>query len=177
MGKVWDFLKNKGLDIGKAVADVATGGRASEAVDAVGSLLGIDVGTEDELLGALKSNPELVQKLKKQEAELKVRLHEIAMKDRKSARRREIKTGDSWTPRILAVIILLAFVATIVFLWQNAQSGIDPTVQSLFARTQGIIEGAVMTMLAYYFGSSQEADEGNRSMRETLGLGKSKEGS
>lgn len=170
MGKVWDFLKGKGLHIGKAVADVATGGRASEAVDAVGALLGIDVGTEDELLGALKSNPELIQKLKEQEADLKIRLHEIAMKDRQSARRREVKTGDSWTPRVIAAVVGTAFLATIVFMWVYAESGIDPTIKTLFARTQGQLEGVLTAIATYYFGSSADADDANRSLRQKLGF-------
>lgn len=150
MGKVWGFLKGAGI----AAADIVSGGRASEAVREVADLLGIEADSEDELLGALKARPDLVAQLKEQEAELTMRLHEIAAQDRQNARQREVQTGDVWTPRAIAAVIGVGFLATIVFMWVHANTGIDPTIETLFARTQGQLEGVLATIATYYFGSS-----------------------
>lgn len=78
-------------------------------------------------------------------------LERMAASDRASAREREVKTGDSWTPRLLAALVVVGWLTVQYFLLTNV---IDATMRELVARVLGTLDGALMLVLAYYFGSS-----------------------
>lgn len=87
-------------------------------------------------------------------------LEEIAFKDRDSARQREVKTGDSWTPRILAGFVVLAWTGINIYLVRHsmispgAGSQLDSNMEPMLMRILGTLDAALTFVLGYYFGSS-----------------------
>lgn len=82
---------------------------------------------------------------------LEVDLVRIAASDRDSARKRETTTGDSWTPRILAGVV----VATWGFIqWHILNHSIVDDMRELAMRVLGTLDAALLVVLYYYFGGS-----------------------
>lgn len=150
--------------VGKAAPILGTllGGPAGAAVGAlVASALGTG-GTPDEVAQALHTSPEAAVKLRQIEADRTVRLQELmtdqakaeiqaATADRASARDREAKTGDTFTPRALALLVTVGFFGVLGYLLaagKPAQGG-DALLVML-----GSLGAAWTAIVAYYFGSS-----------------------
>lgn len=88
-------------------------------------------------------------------------LEKIAAADRDSARNREIKTGDSWTPRLIAG----AFVGGWFFVqWFVLHHIVPAEMMPLVGRTLGTLDTVLGIIVGYYFGSSA----GSRSKDETI---------
>jgi hypothetical protein len=150
--------------VGKAAPILGTllGGPAGAAVGAiVASALG--TGNDPaEVERAIAADPAALVKLREIEATKQVRLQELltdqakaeiqtAAADRASAREREAKTGDTFTPRLLALLVTLGFFGVLSFLLANgkpAQGG-DALLVML-----GSLGAAWTAIVAYYFGSS-----------------------
>ena len=83
--------------------------------------------------------------------------HEAAMvqadiSDRGNAREREVKTGDAWTPRLLALVVVVAWC---LIQWKLMGGSIIPAeMRELAARVLGTLDAALMIVLYYYFGGS-----------------------
>lgn len=159
-----DILKTFGPLIGSVAPTIATalgGPVAGMAVKALsGALFGHDSATEEEIQAAL-ANPtaDQLSALKKIDADFKVQmksldidLERIAAADRDSARQMAIQTHD-WTPRILAVVVVIAWGIVQWFLLHNV---IDQSMRELVARVLGTLDGALMLVLSYYFGSAHK---------------------
>jgi hypothetical protein len=80
-----------------------------------------------------------------------ITLEELAPTDRASAREREVKSGDSWTPRILASLIVMAWFA---IQWHLLVHIIPQEMREIVMRTLGTLDMALGMVLGYYFGSS-----------------------
>jgi hypothetical protein len=163
-----DILKTFGPLIGSVAPTIATalgGPVAGMAVKALsGALFGHDGATEEEIKTAL-ANPTADQlaALKKIEADFKVQmksldidLERIAASDRDSARNYAILTHDL-TPRILAIIVVIAWGMVQWFLFHNI---IPAEMRELIARVLGTLDGALMLVLSYYFGSAHKHSDG-----------------
>ena len=137
-----DILKTFGPLIGSVAPTIATalgGPVAGMAVKALsGALFGHDSATEEEIQAAL-ANPtaDQLSALKKIDADFKVQmksldidLERIAAADRDSARQMAIQTHD-WTPRILAVVVVIAWGIVQWFLLHNV---IDQSMRCACAR-------------------------------------------
>lgn len=155
--KFWDtgfgkFLTKAGgvvpeiIDIGgKAVT-----GNFSGAIEEVGDLLK-KKSEEDERAKELLKEFEL-EKMKYQKD-----LYELEIKDRDSARNREIELSKSggvdWFMYVVGAVGLGAFVCSVIaVIW-------IPSVQEndLFVHLLGLIEGVVVgNIFAYYFGTSKQ---------------------
>ena len=159
-----DILKTFGPLIGSVAPTIATalgGPVAGMAVKALsGALFGHENGTEDEIQAAL-ANPtgDQLAALKKIDADFKVQmksldidLERIAASDRDSARKMAMETHD-WTPRVLAVVVVIAWGVVQWFLLHNV---IDATMRELVARVLGTLDGALVLVLSYYFGSAHK---------------------
>jgi len=159
-----DILKTFGPLIGSVAPTIATalgGPVAGMAVKALsGALFGHEDATADDIKTAL-ANPTADQlaALKKIDADFKVQmktldidLERIAASDRDSARNMAIMTHDL-TPRILALIVVAAWGIVQWFLLHNV---IDPSMRELVARVLGTLDGALMLVLSYYFGSAHK---------------------
>ena len=159
-----DILKTFGPLIGSIAPTIATalgGPVAGMAVKALsGALLGHEDGTEDDIKAAL-ANPTADQltALKKIDADFKLQmksldidLERIAASDRDSARNMAIMTHD-WTPRVLAVVVVVAWG---IVQWYLLHNVIDASMRELVARVLGTLDGALMLVLSYYFGSAHK---------------------
>jgi hypothetical protein len=162
-----DLLKTFGPLIGSVAPTIATalgGPVAGMAVKALsGALFGHDGATEEDIKTAL-ANPTADQlaALKKIDADFKVQmksldidLARIAASDRDSARNMAVMTHD-WTPRVLAVVIVMSWGIIQWFLLHNV---IEPSMRELIARVLGTLDGALMLVLSYYFGSAHKHSE------------------
>ena len=86
-------------------------------------------------------------------------LQQVAATDRADARNREIKTGDSRTPQILAALVLVGWLTVQGFLLTHV---IDASMRELIARVLGTLDSALTLVLSYYFGSSAGSAEKNQ---------------
>jgi hypothetical protein len=110
------------------------------AAAAVGKVLGVTApeATEDgistAIATAIQSNPEAAVQLKQAELQFQAQMQQmgfanveqlaaLTVQDRASARDMEIKTGDKWTPRVLAAVVTIGF---FLVLYAMLKSGIPP---------------------------------------------------
>lgn len=125
-------------------------------------LLGNPNASKEEVQAAVEGlKPEDMVKLKEIDLEFRksltdagIKLEEIAAADRDSARQREIKTGDNWTPRGLAILVVGGWMTVQWFLLNHV---IDDSMRELIARVLGTLDGALMLVLSYFFGSSSSS--------------------
>lgn len=143
--------------LGGPLAGIATKALADK-------LLGNPAATQEEVEAAVTGmKPADLVRLREIDAEFKksmveagIKLEAIASADRDSARQREIKTGDSWTPRGLAILVVVGWMAVQGFLLNHV---IDGTMRELIARVLGTLDGALMLVLSYFFGSSANSKQ------------------
>lgn len=149
--------------VGKAAPILGTllGGPAGGAVGGIiASALG--TGASPDAVAAAVQDPAALVKLRELETTKAVRFEELAAEqarlelttaaaDRASARDREAKTGDTFTPRALALLVTLGFFGVLGYLLVagKPQTGGDALLVML-----GALGGAWASVIAYYFGSS-----------------------
>lgn len=160
--------------VGKAAPILGTllGGPAGGAVGGlIASALG--TGNDPAEVSAALANPDAAIKLREIESRRQVELQSLAVEmakaelvastaDRASAREREAKTGDTFTPRSLALLVTLGFFGVLGYLLaagKPAQGG-DALLVML-----GSLGAAWTAIVAYYFGSSA----GSAAKTEILG--------
>lgn len=130
------------------------------AVSAISAaILGKPDGTPEEIDAAIAAGgPEVLLRVKEADhafeermTELGVDLERLAQTDRASARDREVRTGDSWTPRGLALLVTVGFFSVLGFLLVSGKpaAGGDALLVML-----GALGGAWASIISYYFGSS-----------------------
>jgi hypothetical protein len=90
----------------------------------------------------------------------------IAAGDRANARDREVKTGDKWTPRILAGVVLVLYVTIQLSLLRII---IDPSMREMVMRSMGTLDAAVGLVLGYYFGSSAGSAAKDETIKKQVG--------
>ena len=160
--------------VGKAAPILGTllGGPAGAAV---GGLIASALGTANDPadVAAAMQNPDAAIKLREVEARRQVDLQALAVDmakaeiataaaDRASARDREAKTGDTLTPRTLAMIVTVGFFG--VLAWLLAYGKPDTGGDALLVML-GALGGAWAAIISYYFGSSA----GSAAKTEILG--------
>jgi hypothetical protein len=122
-------------------------------------LLGKPDGTETEIAQAIgNGGHEVLAKLKEAELafttrmrELDIDVEKIHQADRAAAREREAKTGDTFTPRALALFVTSGFFGVLGYLLIEGkpETGGDALLVML-----GALGGAWASIISYYFGSS-----------------------
>ena len=123
------------------------------------ALLGRPDGSEADLAQAVTlGGADALGKLKAAEQAFQVRMREldidlerIHQADRDGARNREAASGDTWTPRLLAIGITVGFFG--VLSWLLAQGKPEAGGDALLVML-GALGGAWASVVAYYFGSS-----------------------
>lgn len=136
---------------------------------ALAKALGVDeakAGDAEALAAAVQgANPDQLLKLKQADQEFALQmqklgyenlqaLEKIAADDRSNARDREVKTRD-WMPKVLAGTVVLGWLVVQGFLmrWE-----VPAGTREMVLRMLGTLDGAVMLVLGYYFGSSAGSD-------------------
>lgn len=159
--------------VAPAIATALGGPLAGLGVSAIGKALGLGDGTseEDVAQAVLKATPEQLVAVKRAELEftakmkeLDVDLERIAMTDRASARKREVATGDSWTPRVLAVLVIALFGFCVWWAFTGDVAAMDAAQIGIIGGVIGYASAKADTVVGYYFGSSSGADANARRM-------------
>ena len=128
-----------------------------------GQLLGKESATEDEVAQAITSaDPQTLIRLKEIEHEFKkfianagVDLERIAAEDRNSARNREVQAHDSWTPRVLATVVVGGFLWSVYAVLSGYVKQLqDPMMATLVGTMIGYVSAKADQIISYYFGSS-----------------------
>lgn len=154
-----DWLKS----IAPTLATALGGPLAGLAVGVLGKAMGWEDATQEKVKDLLQSGQlsseqiaaiKLAElELKKQEGELGFRFAELEIRDRDSARSREVAVKDN-VNRNLAYIVVGAFLAVI-----GATLLGYAKVESVLAGTLiGYLSAKAEQVLAYYFGSSKSSD-------------------
>jgi hypothetical protein len=148
-----DWLKT----IAPTIATALGGPLAGMAIEAVSAAIGIDSKDVKDTLAEGKLNADQIASIKTAEIALKSRAQELgldfaklATEDRKSARDMQVATR-SLVPPLLAVLVTVAWGLVQYFLLTHV---IESSMRELIARVLGTLDGALMLVLSFYFGSS-----------------------
>lgn len=148
-----DWLKS----LAPTLATAFGGPLAGMAVEACSKALGIEPSEVQNVISSGKMTAEQIASLQQAELALKARSQEmgldfekLAVADRASARQMQIST-NSFVPPTLSIMIVVAWSAVQYFLLTHV---IDPSMRELIARVLGTLDGALMLVLSFYFGSS-----------------------
>lgn len=170
----WTTFRDSTIGLLGAVAPTLAktlgGPLAGAAVGALSkALLGKPDGTASEIDAALSAaSPEVIAAVRKADQDFEaemgrqgIDLAKINAGDRDSARSREVATHDSWTPRILAAIVVGAVLTGEGYAMTHA---IPAGAEMLVGRVLGTLDAALMCVLYYYFGSSAGSAQKNQIM-------------
>ena len=140
--------KLKNSKLGKLLAE-----KAPKVLDIVGDLLP-DKGVMGVVKNLIDSDPDLTPEEKAQLHQQTVELYNLEVQDRDSARKREVDIlkvgGVDWMMSVTGIIGLSSFVfliISIVFVTVPEHNS------ELMIHTTGIVEGIVLSIVGYYFGS------------------------
>jgi hypothetical protein len=156
-----DLSKIGGLlaQVAPTVATALGGPLAGLAVKTLSeAMFGHQDANESDVSAALMSaTPDQLQKLKEIDASFKARMKEldidlvkIAANDRASARNMAINT-QSFTPSVMSYVIVCCWAVIQYFLFTHV---IEASMRELIARVLGTLDGALMLVLSFWFGSS-----------------------
>lgn len=155
-----DWLKT----IAPTIATAMGGPLAGMAVDAIGSALGMKDATKEQVKDLLASGTltsDQMASIKQADATLKVRMKELEIDmekvhagDRNSAREMAARTGDVWTPRIMALVVFIVWGAVNYKLFNGTING---DMRELVARALGTLDAVLMAVIYYYYGSSSSS--------------------
>lgn len=158
MSKLSDVLKKIVGHVAPFAPVVATalgGPGAGAAVKLLSrKLLGKDNGTESEVEAALaNATPEQLLALKQADYDFELEQERIHQADRDSARDREKATGDVWTPRVLAGVVMVGFFAAVGYVF-SGKVGLTGEQGMLVGTLVGYVSAKADQVISYYFGSS-----------------------
>jgi len=148
-----DWLKS----IAPTIATAMGGPLAGMAVEAISKAIGVDPSEVQNTINSGKLSADQIAQIQTAELALKARAQEmgldfekLAVADRASARQMQMTTG-SFVPPLLSVLVVVAWTTIQYFLLTHV---IDPSMRELVARVLGTLDGALMLVLSFYFGSS-----------------------
>jgi hypothetical protein len=152
-----DWLKSLAPLLGTALGGPLGGAAASFLADKLG-IPDKTVAAVTELLSSGQMTPEQISNIKTAELEFqkfleanKIKVQELENADRAGAREREAKTGDSFTPRLLAIVVTLGFFGVLSYLMV---AGKPPEGGDAMMVMLGALGGSWTAIVSYYFGSS-----------------------
>ena len=133
------------------------GGTAAQAISAV---LGCKSDPKSISTAMQNATPEQLAEIKKAELEFEARMQELSVdiyeletKDIQDARR--AFAGD-WTPKILAIGLMIIFAAYAFLITLSPPSTQSDTIPSLLI---GTFSGVLASVVSFYFGSSHKKDD------------------
>jgi hypothetical protein len=149
------------------IATALGGPVAGLAVKALSTaLFGHGNADEADITAALGSaTPEQISAIRKIDNDFKVQMKsldidlvKIAASDRASARDMASST-HSYTPSVLSYITVFCWAIIQYYLFTHV---IDPSMRELIARVLGTLDGALMLVLSFWFGSSNPATQSTK---------------
>lgn len=126
----------------------ATGLNVKPSVDAISSAL--TMATPEQLAQFKQADNDFALKMQSLGFENVEALEKIAAGDRADARSMAVHV-DVWTPRVIAGAVMLGYFGVQAFLLTHV---VDQSMRELVARILGTLDGALMLVLGFYFGSS-----------------------
>lgn len=160
-----DILKKAAPWLAAAAAGPA--GLAGMAIKTAAEALGATETTTEAVTAALVgANPEQMAALRQADNDFKLRMQELgykstadlealAVSDRKDARDREVRLGDSWTPRILAAVVVGGFLSMVYMVLSGYVPGLkDPNIAGMVGTLIGYVSAKADQVVNYYFGST-----------------------
>ena len=150
-------------DVLPTLATALGGPLAGIAASFFGEKLGLSEKTVDAVKSAISgASPEQLLTMKQIDADLEkyfaglgVDLEHVAAADRANARDREAKTGDSWTLRVLATVVVGGFLGMVYMVLAGYVSSLkDPAVAGTVGMLIGYVSSKADQVVSYYFGSS-----------------------
>ena len=148
--------------IAPSIATALGGPLAGLAVSAISKALNIDEKDVQKTIETGKLSADQLASLKQAELELQAKAQELglnfeklAVDDRKSARDMQIST-KSFVPALLSILIVVAWALIQYFLLTHI---IAQEMRELVARVLGTLDGALMLVLSFYFGSSSHSEK------------------
>lgn len=137
------------------------------AAKEVSDALGVEIPANVDAIGkaVVNATPEQIVALRSREMEFQERMQgmgfkhveELAtleVKDRDSARDREIQTGDNANKWIAGLVIMVWMLINVLVFTQD----LPPEKEMIIARILGTLDAALMCVLYYYFGGSKGSD-------------------
>lgn len=162
----WTTFRDSTIGLLGAVAPTLAktlgGPLAGAAVGALSKvLLGKPDGTASEIDAALATaSPETIAAVRKADQDFEaemgrqgIDLERINAEDRNSARQREVQANDSWTPRILAGVVITGFFAAVGYVL-SGKVGLTGEQGTLVGVLIGYVSAKADQVVSYYFGSS-----------------------
>lgn len=155
--------------VAPTLATALGGPLAGAAVSAIATALGLPTNaTDKDVENAIqKLTPEQIVKLKQANLEFQAKMKELdidlvrlSVEDRKSAREREVNSGDSATPRLLAIGAIAMFALTLVGTFILAfipELKISESVTYLLGAVQSAATLYVKSIYDYYLGNNSES--------------------
>jgi hypothetical protein len=149
----------------KPFKDTAAGKLVLEKIPEAAKLVGNFL-PDNGLLGVVKNliagadiPPEERKALMEEMHRFEAEMYSLEIKDRESARTREVEVAKTGGPDLLmkcagftALSTFILMVVAVIFTFPGSSN-------SLFHQLMGIIEGVAMTIFAYYFGTSKGSSD------------------
>lgn len=107
--------------------------------------------TPEQMIAAAAADKELAYKLKELGFTHIEKLEALAVQDRQNARDREIKTGDHFTPRAIAFVVICGFFGILLVMMFH---GIPPDAKEPALIMLGSLGAAFSGVIAYFYGST-----------------------
>ena len=152
-----DWLKTLAPLLGSALGGPLGGAAASFIADKLG-IQDKTIEAVNDVLNSGKMSPDQIAQIKLAEIDFKkfmadhdIKLEQIAVDDRKSARDMFSST-QSWTPSILTwIIVTITLAAEGALLFNQVPPGADPII---IGRVLGTMDSALVLVLGFWFGSN-----------------------
>ena len=149
------------------------------AVEAVANALGLTDKTVDAVKSAISgATPEQMLAIKQTDQNFALQMQQlgfqslkdmeaIAVGDRANARNREVKSGDTRTPQLLAAFSVLSFIVLVL----AVAVGVSPAdgIKDAFLILLGAAIATYKDVYGYYFGSSCGSRENQAVLRDVAG--------
>jgi hypothetical protein len=156
--------------IAPTIATALLGPAGGIAVTLVSKALGIDEKDVQKTIESGKLSADQLASIKQAEIELQAKAQELGLNfeklatdDRKSARDMQIST-KSFVPSLLSILIVVAWALIQYFLLTHI---IAQEMRELVARVLGTLDGALMLVLSFYFGSSSGSQHKDELLRQS----------
>jgi hypothetical protein len=158
------------------IATAVGGPLGGLAMEAAANALGLSEKTEGALKAAIAGvSPEHMMALKTADQAFAVKMQELgfshigklealAVQDRQNAREREIKTGDSYTPRIIACVVIVGFFAILLVMMFK---DLPPSSKEAALIMLGALGSAFTGVISYYYGSTAGSAEKSKLLAQS----------